>query len=92
MNYSIKLSEICNKFRIMACISPQYVSYISSPLLNTLAIFLLHYCYKERIGGEEGEKKGEGRQTRALLTLAESSEASAGPASGPPAGSEWRSS
>lgn len=69
MNYSIKLSEICNKFRIMACISPQYVSYISSLLLNTLATFLLHYCYKERKSWGRGRRWGKDREGRPELSL-----------------------
>lgn len=79
---SIKLSEICNKFRRMACITPQYVSHISSLLLLPR---------KKEL---EGRKKAGrlGKSDQALLTLSASSEASADPASGPPAGSGWRSS
>lgn len=54
MNYSIKLSEIFNNFRIMVCISPQYVSYISSPLLLQR---------KKELG--EREEGGEGRRGKA---------------------------
>lgn len=54
MNYSIKLSEICNNFIIMASISPQYVSYISSPLLLQR---------KKELG--EREEGGEGRRGKA---------------------------
>lgn len=59
---SIKLSEICNKFRRMACVTPQYVTHISSLLLLPR---------KKELGGGGGRRQGGwGSQTRlSLLSL-----------------------